>query len=715
MKKLLFVLFALLGGIASFAQILQPATWNYEVSKKEVKAGETVDLIFTATITKDWYLYSSDFDPDLGPMVTTFAFAPNDSYQPVGKVQPVKPKKKYDAIWEGEYTYFTGKGEFRQTVKILKANPKITGSIEYQVCSEIDGKCIPDTEDFTFTNIKVVAGGTASPESTTASPDAQAVAPAPVDSARPGTASASTQSTAAQTGSAGKTRPAVTAAPTPTNDAETEESLFGFALIAFISGLAALLMPCVYPLIPMTVSFFINQGGSRKKGVFNAFVYGISIILIYTLIGSVFSLIFGNDGPNAISTHWLPNLFFFVMLVVFGLSFLGLFEIVLPSGLVNRIDRESDKGGLYGIFFMAFTLALVSFSCTGPIAGSLLIAASQGVSTKSIVGMVSYSLAFALPFTLFAIFPAWLKNLPRSGGWLNAVKVVLGFLELALALKFLSNADQVYHWGLLDRDVYLALWIVLFAMIGFYLLGKVRFPSDEKLDAVSVPRMMLAVFSFAFVVYLVPGLFGAPLKPLAGLLPPQTSQDFDLSQSAGGLYASQGTLQYPATRKYTDRFKMPHGLSAFYDLEEGLAYAQKVNKPVMIDFTGHGCVNCREMEARVWSDPEVLQRLKNDYVLVSLYVDDKLELPQSEWYTSSFDNRVKKTLGAQNFDYQVTKFNYNAQPLYVLLSPSGDVLSQPKAYDLYAKNFTAFLDGGLEAYKKAGQGYVPMPVSAVAK
>jgi thiol:disulfide interchange protein DsbD len=448
-------------------------------------------------------------------------------------VQPVKPKKKYSDIFEGEYTYFTGKGEFRQTVKILKANPKITGSIDYQVCSEIDGKCIPNAVDFTFANIKVVAQGAASPDITAPSQNAQAVLPAPTDSAFAGTADASITRAAAQTDSVGKTRPAPVA-PTPTNAAETEESLFGFALIAFISGLAALLMPCVYPLIPMTVSFFINQGGSRKKGVFNAFVYGISIILIYTLIGSVFSLIFGSDGPNAISTHWLPNLFFFVMLVVFGLSFLGLFEIVLPSGLVNRIDRESDKGGLYGIFFMAFTLALVSFSCTGPIAGSLLIAASQGVSTKSIVGMVSYSMAFALPFTLFAIFPAWLKNLPKSGGWLNAVKVVFGFLELALALKFLSNADQVYHWGLLDRDVYLALWIVLFAMIGFYLLGKVRFPSDEKLDAVSVPRMMLAVFSFAFVVYLVPGLFGAPLKPLAGLLPPQTSQDFDLSQPAGG-------------------------------------------------------------------------------------------------------------------------------------------------------------------------------------
>ncbi len=712
MKKLLLLLFVLPWGMSSFAQILQPAKWNYEVSKKEVKAGETVELIFTATITKDWYLYSSDFDPDLGPMVTTFAFTPHDSYQPVGKVQPVKPKKKYDDIWEGEYTYFTGKGEFRQTVKILKANPKIAGSIEYQVCSEIDGKCIPNTEEFTFTNIKVVAGSAASPEPASASPDAQAVVPAPIDSTGTANASAQSQGAVAQTDSAGKSVSGAAVVPTP---AEEEESLFGFALIAFLSGLAALLMPCVYPLIPMTVSFFINQGGSRQKGVFNAFVYGVSIILIYTLIGSVFSLIFGSDGPNAISTHWLPNLFFFVMLVVFGLSFLGLFEIMLPHRLVNRIDQESDKGGLYGIFFMAFALAVVSFSCTGPIAGSLLIAASQGVSTKSIVGMVSYSLAFALPFTLFAIFPAWLKNLPKSGGWLNAVKVVFGFLELALALKFLSNADQVYHWGLLDRDVYLALWIVLFAMIGFYLLGKIRFPSDEKLDSVSVPRMMLAVLSFAFVVYLVPGLFGAPLKPLAGLLPPQTSQDFDLSQPAGGLYAGQGTIQYPATRKYTDRFKMPHGLSAFYDLEEGLAYAQKVNKPVMIDFTGHGCVNCREMEARVWSDPDVLKRLKNDYVLVSLYVDDKLELPQSEWYTSSFDNRVKKTIGAQNFDYQVTKFNYNAQPLYVLLTPSGELLNKPKAYDLFAKNFTAFLDSGLEAYKKGGQGYVPMPVSAAAK
>jgi thiol:disulfide interchange protein DsbD len=709
MKKLLLMLFALLWGISTFAQILQPAKWNYEVSRKEVKAGETVDLVFTATIAKDWYLYSNDFDPNLGPMVTTFTFTPNDSYQPVGKVQPVKPKKKYDDIWEGEYTYFTGKGEFRQTVKVLKANPKITGSIEYQVCSEIDGKCIPNTEEFTFADIKVVAQGATSPEPSGSSQNAHAVAPSPIDSASAGTAGAS-----AQTDSGSKTRPAAVA-PTPTNATETDESLLGFALLAFFSGFAALLMPCVYPLIPMTVSFFINQGGSRKKGVFNAFVYGISIILIYTLIGSIFSLIFGSDGPNAISTHWLPNLFFFAMLVVFGLSFLGLFEIILPSWIVNRVDRESDKGGLYGIFFMAFTLALVSFSCTGPIAGSLLIAASQGVSTKSIVGMVSYSMAFALPFTLFAIFPSWLKNLPKSGGWLNSVKVVFGFLELALALKFLSNADQVYHWGLLDRDVYLALWIVLFAMIGFYLLGKVRFLGDEKLEAVSVPRMMLAILNFAFVVYLVPGLFGAPLKPLAGLLPPQTSQDFDLTQNAGGLYANQSTIQYPASRKYADRFKMPHGLTAFYDLKEGLAYAQKVNKPVLIDFTGHGCVNCREMEARVWSDPDVLQRLKNDYVLVSLYVDDKLELPQSEWYTSSFDNRVKKTLGAQNFDYQVTKFNYNAQPLYVLLSPSGELLTQPKAYDLYAKNFTTFLDSGLEAYKKAGPGYVPMPVSAVSQ
>ena len=645
-KNLIIVLFFIFcTSLILNAQILTPVKWSYDVSKKEVKAGEQTELIFTATIKDNWYLYSSDFDPDLGPQVTTFTFKPNNTYQLVGKIKPVKPKKKFDAIWEGEYTYFTEKAEFRQTVKILKANPKIEGNIEFQVCSEVDGKCIPGEEDFSFTQIKFISSA-----SDVVSPN------------------------------------------------DKDESLGGFLLLAFLSGFIALLMPCVYPLVPMTVSFFTNQGGSRQKGILNAAIYGLSIIVIYTLIGSIFSLIFGSDSANALSTHWLPNLLFFSVFVVFGLSFLGLFEIVLPGWLVNRVDKEADKGGIYGIFFMAFTLALVSFSCTGPIAGSLLILAAEGVSIKSVLGMVVYSSAFAIPFTLFAIFPAWLKNMPRSGGWMNTVKVTLGFLELALAFKFLSNADQVYHWGLLDRDVFLAFWIVIFGLLGFYLLGKIPLSHDDQVESIGIPRLMTALFILVFTIYLIPGLFGAPLKPLAGLLPPQTTQDFNLQQSRGFL-ASQDT-DLP-NRKYASFLKMPHNLPGFFDLKEGLAYAKKVNKPVLIDFTGHSCANCREMEARVWPEPDVSKRLSTDYVLISLYVDDKTELPESEWYTSPRDGKVKKTIGSQNFDYQITKFNYNAQPLYVLLDTDGNPLPvAPTAHDLNVTNFVNFLDKGLQVFQK---------------
>lgn len=684
MKNPLFATLIFFAAAALHAQVLVPAQWSYDVSKTEVKGGGQLDLVFRADIKPDWYLYSSDFDPNLGPQVTAFAFKPNDAYQLVGKVRPVKPKKKYDDLWGGEYTYFTEKAEFRQTVRILRANPQITGTIEFQVCSEKDGKCIPGEEEFAFGQIKLLAGTAEStvaptPEIRMPASDSQIRKPAAKDSLLKNSIVEKAQ----------------TPLPGP-KAGKPDESLGGFLLLAFLSGFIALAMPCVYPLIPMTVSFFTNQGGSRRKGILNAVIYGLSIIIIYTLIGSVFSLVFGSDSANALSTHWLPNLLFFAVFVIFGLSFLGLFEITLPSWLVNRVDRESDKGGIYGIFFMAFTLALVSFSCTGPIAGSLLILASEGVSLKSVLGMVAYSSAFAIPFALFAIFPAWLKNMPKSGGWMNTVKVVLGFLELALAFKFLSNADQVYHWGLLDRDVFLTFWIVLFALLGLYLIGKIRLPHDDASGTVGIPRLLVAIFIFAFTIYLIPGLFGAPLKPLAGLLPPQTTQDFNLQPSAG-LFVSKDTNLPP--RKHAGFLKTPHNLPGFFDLKEATAYARRVNKPLFLDFTGHGCVNCREMEARVWSEPQVQQRLANDYVIVSLYVDDKTELPQTEWYTSARDGKLKKTIGAQNFDYQITQFNYNAQPLYVLLGPDGGQLStEPLAYDLDASRFTAFLDAGLARF-----------------
>jgi thiol:disulfide interchange protein DsbD len=487
-----------------------------------------------------------------------------------------------------------------------------------------------------------------------------------------------------------------------------------FMLLAFLSGLVALLTPCVFPMVPMTVTFFTNNSASRGQAISKAVFYGLSIIVLYILIGTVVSLINGPGFANFLSTHWIPNVFFFLVFVFFALSFLGMFDLNIPGTVITKVDAQADKGGYLGVFFMAFTIVLVSFSCTGPIVGSILIESAGGQVIKPVLGMFAFSLAFALPFSLFAIFPNWLKSLPRSGGWLNSVKVVLGFLELALALKFLSIADQVYHWGILDREVFLAFWIVIFSLIGFYLLGKIRLPHDDKLENVSVPRMLLATITLTFVVYLVPGMFGAPLKSLSGYLPPQTTQDFDLNKASTGLFASNpGGLDVKP--KYAEFLKLPHGLQGFFDYQQALQYARKANKPIFIDFTGHGCVNCREMEARVWSDPEVLRRLSNDYVVLALYVDDKYELPESAWYTSAYDGKVKKTIGAQNADLQITKFNNNAQPYYTLIDGNGNLLVAPKAYDLNVEHFAAFLDSGLAAYKKTGPGYVPMPVSTLAK
>lgn len=686
---------------AAFSQIQKSkAHWTYTFSKPEVKKGETVDLVFTAVIDKDWYMYSSDFDPDLGPMLTTFTFEKNNTFEVVGKLKPQNPKTKFEEVWQGNVRYFEGKGVFKQSVKILSDNPVIKGTSEYQTCSHVTGLCIPGSDDFEFKGLKVASAGPITPAAANpAEPTVGAVAPGnepavATSAPKPDTASAAAISTSADSASAPQ---AITAAPTQLTDASegptTDKSLWGFALAAFLSGLVALLTPCVFPIIPMTVSFFTNQ----EKGKLKAFIYGISIILIYTLIGTVVSRLNGPAFANFLSTHWLPNLLFFGIFFVFGLSFLGLFEIVLPSGFVNKMDQKADQGGYAGVFFMAFTLVLVSFSCTGPIVGSLLVASAGGEVVKPIIGMAAFSSAFAIPFTSFALFPQWLKSLPKSGGWLNTVKVVLGFLELALALKFFSIADQVYHWNLLDREVYLAFWIVIFAMLGFYLLGKIRTPHDSPLEKVSVPRILLSIITFTFVVYMLPGMWGAPLKALAGYLPPQSTLDFDLNKRTAGAAPSAVSGE---ARKYADLFHLPHELEGFFDYNEALAYAKKVNKPVFIDFTGHGCVNCREMEARVWVDPAVLQRLREDYVIVALYVDDKTELPEAQWYTSKYDNKVKKTIGAQNADLQIVKYNNNAQPHYCLVDHEGKLLVSPKNYDLDPVKFAAFLDSGKAEFGK---------------
>ena len=721
-----WLLILLIASLAQ-AQILKPITWSYDVSKKQAAVGEEVELIFNARIYKNWYLYTSDFDPNLGPMVTEFKFQKHPSYELVGKIVPVKPKKKYDDLWEGEYTYFTGTAQFRQKIRVLKPDLLVKGTYEYQVCSDVSGQCIPFDDSFTFTDKQISITGEALPAAkpgATQKPDAparqeaqnkmqQPASPAfgttnePVDTTgmqtEAGTTVTEDTTTAAVKGetTTPEAIPAVLSEPAPGDEAE---GLWSFMLIAFVFGLGALLTPCVFPMIPMTVSFFTSNSTNRGEGIFKALVYGISIIAIYTLVGTVVAKLFGADGANFISTHWFPNLLFFAVFIIFAMSFFGLFEITLPSSFLTKVDAQADRGGLLGVFFMSLTLVLVSFSCTGPIVGSILVASAGGETLRPVVGMLGFSLAFALPFTLFAVFPSWLSSLPKSGGWLNSVKVVLGFIELALALKFLSVADQVYHWGILDREVYLALWIVIFTLMGFYLLGKLKFSHDSDIKYLSVPRLFLALATFAFVVYLIPGMFGAPLKALSGYLPPQTTQDFDINQiirqnGTGTAMVSGTANELCETPKYGDFLHLPHGLKGYFDLEQAKKCAAAQNKPIFIDFTGHGCVNCREMEANVWSDPAVLKRLREDYVVVALYVDDKTELPESDWYTSSYDGKQKTTIGKKYADYQITKFNVNAQPYYVLMDAEENVLVKPIAYDLNVDNFVQFLDAGVASYK----------------
>jgi len=706
-KKLILFLMMLMPALFSGAQIINPTHWSFSVSKKNLKAGEEAELIFKVKLDATWHLYSNDFDPNLGPKVAVFKFNPSKDYKLLGGVKPIGAVEEYDAIFEGKVRLFHHLAEFRQKVKIL-APCTISGSYETQSCSDKAGKCVDQDGDFSFGPFEVAAGTDekkTNPDQAV-SKEAEAAASDPSarisDSART-TGLADSQAVAsAETASTDSLKAGTETTSASAPPAEGE-SLWAFFLAAFLSGLVALLTPCVFPMIPMTVTFFTRQSKSRAEGIGKAGMYGLSIVLLYVLIGTAVSRINGPEFANFVSTHWVPNVFFFLVFLLFGLSFLGLFEIVLPSSLVNMADRQSDKGGIYGIFFMAFTIVLVSFSCTGPIVGSILVESAGGAVLKPIIGMLGYSLAFALPFTLFAIFPQWLSGLPKSGGWLNSVKVVLGFLELAFALKFLSIADLAYHWHLLDREVYLAAWIVIFSLMGFYLLGKIRLPHDSVMEKIPVMRLALAILVFSFVVYMIPGMWGAPLRALSGYLPPESTQDFRW-QSAG-----QGTGHSPSSAaglcdppRHADILHLPHEIQGYFDIKQALACAKEKNKPVFIDFTGHGCVNCREMEANVWSHPEVLKRLKEDFVVTALYVDDKTELSQNEWYVSPYDQKEKKTIGKQNADLQVRDYKSNTQPLYVLLAPDGSLLAPPRSYDMDVEGFVKFLESGKE--KLLGEG-----------
>ena len=641
------------------AQVVSPVKWTFDQKKISDKE---IEVSFNAAIDQGWHLYGTDL-PDGGPVSTSFKFTPDSSnYCVTGALTSLtKPVKTFDKIFNLELSYYALEAHFTQRISLLNDRPfTIKGSVEYQSCN--DETCTMDEVDFSFKVNEPV--------------------------------------------SVNKTEVSLTDTP-----GDEHHTLIWFLFFSFLAGLAAILTPCVFPMIPMTVSFFMNSNKTKWDAKFQALAYGASIILIYTLIGTIVALTLGADFANWLSTHWLPNLLFFVIFVLFALSFFGAFEIILPSSWINKSDDKVSKGGVGGAFFMALTLVLVSFSCTGPIVGAILVESAGGMILKPIVGMFGFSLAFALPFTLFALFPQWLNNLPKSGGWLNSVKVVLGFIELALGLKFLSIADQTYHWRILDREVYIAFWIVIFTLMGIYLLGKLRFAHDSEVKHVSTGRLMLAIVTFTFVVYLIPGMFGAPLKAISGYLPPMTTHDFDLHKiirdevklvGSSGSSANVQTLQGKSLcekPKYSEFLELPHGLEGYFDFEQGMACAKAQNKPIFIDFTGHGCVNCREMEANVWSDPRVLERLNRDFVIIALYVDDKTTMPESDWVTSTYDHKVKKTIGKKFADFQIARFGVNAQPYYVILDHNQKMLVKPTARDLNPDHFIDFLDRGLAAFK----------------
>lgn len=648
MKKLTLIVFTYFIAFSALGQIIEPIKWTFDFKQD----GRDVELIFEADIDDNWHLYDT-YLPEGGPIATQIVFEDTTFFEFVGELEKEpQPVEKFDNIFQLNLRFFSEKATLTQKIRLTTDDPvDISGYVLFMGCD--DEMCLPPNEaEFSF-QFNQGASATAS---------------------QPAEGGSETFTGTSSGSSSGQT-------------------LWLFILISALAGFAAILTPCVFPMIPMTVSFFMRGSENRGKAIRSGLFFGLSIVLIFSLLGALFTFgLFGPNVGNILSTHWIPNLLFFLLFLIFAISFFGAFEIVLPSSLVNKTDSKAEQGGLMGAFFMALTTVIVSFSCTGPFIGALIIEAVQDGGMRPLIGMFFFGLAFALPFTLLAIFPSALNKLPKSGGWLNSIKVVFAFILLAFGLKFLSNIDQVYGLNFISREIYLAIWIVLFFLLGMYFLGKIKFSHDSELPYVGIGRFFLSVATFTFVIYLFTGLFGAPLASISSLLPPQSSgHAFYQAGPAASGQTVQNELCGPA--KYADKLHLPHGLNGYFEYEQGMACAQEQGKPVFLVFKGHACANCKKMENGVWTDPRAMKMLSEDYVIIALYTDDRTRLPEEERITSSVDGKIKDTMGKKNLDFQIDKYATNSIPFHVVIEPGGTEHKLGVTFD--ADEFVSFLESGL--------------------
>jgi thiol:disulfide interchange protein len=657
MRRLIIFIFSFLFVSFASAQVYDPVTWDFGYEKTGDKQYE---LIFTASVEENWHIYAMDI-PEGGPIPTSFSFDTLPSFKLEGKTREVtKPVEVFDDAFGFKIKTYSTKAEFRQKIYAVGSSFTVKGAVNFMACN--NATCSPPKDaEFEITVTDKAAS------QTIASSDNDVIeVPGPVQDRR----------------------------------------LLRFFLISLLAGFAGVLTPCVFPMIPMTVAFFSQGSEDRKRSVFKAIIFGLSIVLIYSSLGIIVSLTSAGAGfANTLSTHWLPNTIFFILFVIFAISFFGAFEIILPNKWVTGADARVDKGGIMASFFMGLTTVIVSFSCTGPIIGALLVEAASGDVLRPTLGMLGFGIAFALPFTVFALFPSIMSRIPKSGGWLNSIKVVLGFIMLAFSMKFLMTIDSVYSLGLISRDLFLAIWIVLFSLLGFYLAGKIKFSHDSDLQHIGTFRLFLIIIVFSFVVYLIPGLFGSPLKGLSSFLPSQESSELNLPglisanrSAVGNTFQKNDMSKLCSEPEYGDIFKMPLGLEGYFDFKQGLACAKEQNKPVLLDFKGHACANCKLMEARVWSDPEVLRRLRENFVIVALYADDRTQLPESEWIRSTVDGKIKKSIGKLNEDIEITRFKTNALPLYVITDHEGNPLNKPMPTNLNVEEYKKWLDEGFARF-----------------